>query len=67
MCKLVTFASTTSLLAEDYLPFLILGNTPGVQKINLPPEDDGSSEPIYIPGGMPAGSEIHSRAYVRYQ
>lgn len=51
---------------EGYLPFLVLGNTPGVERMYLQPEDDGASEQIELVGGLPIADTIHTRAYVRY-
>ena len=50
----------------DYLHFLELGVTPGVQRVFLPPVDDGVSSAIGIPGeGFPFGSSIQRNVYVR--
>ena len=50
---------------EDYLPFLVLGSTPGVERVYLPTEDDAASGPIDVIGGLPTGDTVHTRAYVR--
>lgn len=56
----------TSFPVPDYLQFLELGATPGVQRVFLPPVDDGVSSAIGIPGeGFPFGSSIQRNVYVR--
>lgn len=56
----------TSFPVPDYLQFLELGTTPGVQRVFLPPVDDGVSSAIGIPGeGFPFGSSIQRNVYVR--
>lgn len=51
---------------SDYLQFLKLGTSPGVQRVYLPREDDGVSGAISIPGeGFPFGNSIQRNVYVR--
>ena len=52
--------------APTNLPFLVLGNTPGVQLRTLPRSDDANSAPIYITRGMPLGSTTQTVAFVRF-
>ena len=51
-------------LAPNSLPFFVLGSTEGVQQYILPPSDDAISDGIYIPGGLPIGTNTHTVAYV---
>ena len=54
------------LLVPDYLQFLKLGTSPGIQRVFLPQEDDGVSVAISISGeGFPFGNSIQKNVYVR--
>ena len=43
---------------------MVLGATDGVSKIDVPTADDGTSDPINIPGGFPFGDENQTVVYV---
>ena len=47
-----------------YLPFIALEPFDDIQPIYVARRDDGSSQPIYIPGGIPVGDEVMDVAYV---
>jgi len=46
------------------LPFLELGTTPGLRPILLPAEDDGVSEAVSPPQGLPIWGTFYSNLYV---
>ena len=50
----------------NYIPFIALNTTPGVNTQTLPEVDDGSSEAITVPGGFPMGSQLLSTIYVSF-
>ena len=49
---------------KDYLPFIQLGRTPGVDSVELARRLDGVSRRNAIPLGLPFGHAVHKRAYV---
>ena len=51
-------------LIAGSLPFLPLGETPGVAHVFVEPVNDGFSDAIAIPEGFPFGGSIETEAYV---
>ena len=49
----------------NYIPFIPLGTTPGVDTQTLPNTDDGASDPITVPNDFPMGFQFFSTVYVR--
>lgn len=53
-------------LIAGSLPFLPLGETPGVAHVFVEPVNDGFSDAIAIPEGFPFGGSIETEAYVSF-
>ena len=51
--------------SADFLPFMTLGSTPGVDRQLLPLSDDGCSGAIFIDDGFPFGGFSETQVYVR--
>ncbi len=51
-------------LLPGYLPFLELESTEGIPTLQLPTEDDGTSDAIPIPIDFPLGDSIQTEIYV---
>ena len=64
MCYLCTVTSSYCPDSADFLPFLTLGSTLGVDRELLPRSDDGCSGAIVIDDGFPFGGFSETQVYV---